>query len=284
MSATDAVGTVLDRGYPALLRKILTEGTTRTDRTGVGTLEVWAPDPLHYDLSRCTPRLTQRYIPFRPARYEACWILSGSGNARYLEDNGVGIWRSWGDPYTRDLGPVYGPQLRGTGSSGVDQLEYVLRMLETEPTSRRIMWNLWNPADLGYMALPPCHLSCQFRADDEWLDMILYMRSCDVMLGLPADLNLYAIIQTLIARYSGLRPRNLTVMVGSAHVYLNMLEEAIEVLRADTETYPTPLPPPLKVADDAPMHPADVKPEHLSCGKPYRFGLVMNDLYKKVAV
>lgn len=273
-----------DGGYLALLDRCLAAGSDRTDRTGVGMRELWAPDPLRFDLSRESPRLTVRYIPFRPARYEACWLLSGQHNASWLEKRGVGIWSSWGDPETRELGPVYGAQLRGTaGSATVDQLARVCRGIREEPHSRRLYWNLWNPADIDDMALPPCHLACQFNVaeDTRQLNMILYMRSADLMLGLPADLNMYAIVQTAIARYTGLTPGRLTVMIGSAHIYRNMVTEARTLVQ---ESLMLPLPGPVTITDDAPLFPGDLEPHHVVAGKGYKAQRPMPQLYRKVAV
>ena len=72
-----------------------------------------------------------------------------------------------------DLGPVYGFQWRHFGAQyvdskadykgqGVDQLANVIHKLKRNPYDRRIILSAWNPADLGKMALPPCHMFAQF--------------------------------------------------------------------------------------------------------------------------
>ncbi len=45
---------------------------------------------------------------------------------------------------------------------GVDQLADCINKIRTSPEDRRIIMTAWNPADLDKMALPPCHMFCQF--------------------------------------------------------------------------------------------------------------------------
>lgn len=151
-----------------------------------------------------------------------------------------------------DLGPVYGFQWRHFGAAyqdchadysgkGVDQLAEVVRKLRENPYDRRIILSAWNPADLGKMALPPCHMFAQFyvsfpaaaaiRADGSkrgTLHTLLYQRSCDMGLGVPFNIASYALLAHMLARECDLVPGTLTHTMGDAHVYLDH-REALEV-------------------------------------------------------
>lgn len=49
-----------------------------------------------------------------------------------------------------------------TYTTGVDQLADCIDKIKNNPEDRRIIMSAWNPADLNLMALPPCHMFCQF--------------------------------------------------------------------------------------------------------------------------
>jgi thymidylate synthase len=68
-------------------------------------------------------------------------------------------WRFFGAPY-KDCHASY-------AGLGVDQLAQVIHAIKTNPNDRRIIMSAWNPTDLGKMALPPCHVMCQFYVDTE---------------------------------------------------------------------------------------------------------------------
>lgn len=98
------------------------------------------------------------------------------------------------DREENDLGPVYGFQWRHFGAKytnmhadysgqGVDQLAQVIHTIKTNPNDRRIILSAWNPSDLKLMALPPCHMFCQFYVADGELSCTMYQRSCDMGLG-----------------------------------------------------------------------------------------------------
>jgi thymidylate synthase len=107
-------------------------------------------------------------------------IWDGNGSQDFLESRGLGH-REPGD-----LGPVYGFQWRHFGAKyedmhtnytgkGVDQLQDCIDKIINNPEDRRIIMSAWNPADLDEMALPPCHMFCQF-----------YVRFLSRMLGLDS--------------------------------------------------------------------------------------------------
>ena len=142
------------------------------------------------------------------------------------------IWRAQGD-----LGPVYGFQWRHFGAQyvnrdadysgqGFDQLADVIHKIKNKPNDRRIIMSAWNPAALHEMALPPCHMFCQFfvavscsceraqtyaltacllRVQNGEVSCLMYQRSCDMGLGVPFNIASYALLTRLIAQVCGLK-------------------------------------------------------------------------------
>lgn len=114
-----------------------------------------------------------------------------------------------------------------TKNQGIDQLSQAIETIRLDPFSRRIVVSAWNVSDLEHMALPPCHMYYQFyvRSDGKTLDLIVYMRSCDVALGLPFNIASYAALLCIVANITDKTPGDLHMMLGDAHVYLNHVEQ-----------------------------------------------------------
>jgi hypothetical protein len=83
---------------------------------------------------------------------------------------------------------------------GVDQLAEVIHKIKTNPSDRRIVLSAWNPEALCEMALPPCHMFCQFYVANGELSCTMYQRSCDLGLGVPFNIASYALLTRLIAQ------------------------------------------------------------------------------------
>lgn len=112
----------------------------------------------------------------------------------------------------------------------LDQVRKLIDGLKSDPLGRRHIVSAWNVADLGEMALPPCHAWHQcYAGGDEWLDMQVYQRSWDVALGAPFNICAYALLLHLYARATGRKPRRLAFCYGDAHIYLNHVEQMRKV-------------------------------------------------------
>ncbi len=225
--------------YLDLLRHVLNHGTRKSDRTGTGTLSVFGYQ-MRFDLGAGFPLLTTKKVHTRSVIHELLWFLRGETNIRYLKDNKVTIWDEWADE-NGELGPVYGYQWRSWPTPDgrhVDQIAQVVEQLKRNPDSRRIIVSAWNVAEIGKMALPPCHTLFQFYVADGKLSCQLYQRSADIFLGVPFNIASYALLTLMMAQVTGLKPGDFVHTLGDTHLYLNHLEQANLQLTRD----PRPLP------------------------------------------
>ncbi len=225
--------------YLDLLDHVLIHGARKDDRTGTGTLSVFGYQ-MRFDLQRGFPLLTTKRVHTRSVIAELLWFISGSTNIKWLQGQGVTIWDEWADP-DGELGPVYGYQWRSwpTPDGGhVDQLRTVIESIRANPDSRRHIVSAWNVAELGEMALPPCHMMFQFYVADNRLSCQLYQRSADIFLGVPFNIASYALLTQMVAQVCGLQPGEFVHTLGDAHLYVNHLEQA----RLQLSREPRPLP------------------------------------------
>ncbi|HEY0766657.1 MAG TPA: thymidylate synthase [Steroidobacteraceae bacterium] len=225
--------------YLELMRRIRTEGVRKDDRTGTGTLSVFAHQ-MRFDLAQGFPLITTKKIHLRSVVYELLWFLRGDTNVAWLREHGVTIWDAWADAHG-ELGPVYGKQWRAWPAAdgrAIDQIAQAVERLKADPDSRRIIVSAWNVGELERMRLMPCHAFFQFHVAAGRLSCQLYQRSADVFLGVPFNIASYALLTHLFAQQCDLNPGELIWCGGDCHLYLNHLEQA------DLQLTRTPLAPP----------------------------------------
>ena len=112
----------------------------------------------------------------------------------------------------------------------VDQIDNVIAQIKTNPSSRRLIVSAWNPAEIGTMALPPCHVLFQFYVENGELSCQLYQRSADLFLGVPFNIASYSLLTMMAAQVCDLRPGDFVHTFGDLHLYQNHLEQAREQL------------------------------------------------------
>jgi len=247
-----------DEAYHQLLCRIVNDGVKKQDRTGTGTLSVFG-HMMRFGLSKGVPLITTKKIHLKSIIHELLWMLSGSTNIKYLKDNGVTIWDEWADE-NGELGPVYGSQWRAWPNTEIyartdmeakaspydlwawdenpiDQIDEIVKTLQQNPWSRRIMLSAWNVAEVPKMRLPPCHFNAQFNVSPgEWseivpgerrvLNCLMSIRSWDVFLGGPFNIAQYALLTMMFAQVCDLEPGELVISSGDTHLYLNHIEQA----------------------------------------------------------
>ena len=237
--------------YHDLLEDILNNGEHKEDRTGVGTISVFARQ-LRFNLAEGFPAITTKKLAWKSVVSELLWFLEGSGNERRLAEilypNGSAdkttIWTGNAQaPYwlpkakfNGDLGRVYGVQWRQWGE--VDQVAKLIEGIKNDPAGRRHIISAWNVDELDQMALPPCHVMSQYYVSNGKLSCHMYQRSVDVFLGLPFNIASYALLTHMIAQVCGLEVGELIISTGDTHIYSNHIEQVREQL--SREEYPLP--------------------------------------------
>ena len=238
--------------YLDLLQDILDNGVSKGDRTGTGTLSVFARQYRH-DLADGFPLLTTKKLHLKSIINELIWFLNGDTNTAWLKENGVSIWDEWATE-SGDLGPLYGAQWTAwpTRDGGaINQIDYVVDCLRKNPDSRRILFHGWNVeylpdesvspqenVEAGRMALPPCHLLYQFYVANGRLSAQLYIRSSDTFLGLPYNTASLAVLVMMLAQQCDLEPGEIIITTGDSHLYSNHLEQVREQLSREPRVLP----------------------------------------------
>jgi thymidylate synthase len=229
----------INTSYEQLLEHVLTTGARKTDRTGTGTRSVFGHQ-MRYDLAAGFPLVTTKKVHLKSVVYELLWFLRGDSNVRWLQEHGVRIWDDWADD-DGELGPVYGVQWRSwptPSGDHIDQISELIDAIRATPDSRRLVVSAWNVAELGAMALPPCHAFFQFYVADGALSCQLYQRSADLFLGVPFNIASYALLTHMVAAQTGYRPGEFVWTGGDCHIYDNHVEQVTEQL--SREPYPFP--------------------------------------------
>lgn len=234
------------RQYLDLLRHVIENGLEKDDRTGTGTQSCFGYQ-MRFDLVEGFPLVTTKKLHVKSIIYELLWFLKGETNIAYLQEHGVRIWDEWANK-DGELGPVYGKQWRswtGADRKQIDQISELIKLLKTNPDSRRMIVSSWNVAELPEMALMPCHVLFQFYSappkavgGKRRLSCQLYQRSADVFLGVPFNIASYALLTLMIAQVTDMEPGEFIHSFGDVHLYNNHREQAALQL---TRT-PNPLP------------------------------------------
>lgn len=266
MTQETSIENTEEKQYLNLCKRIIDSGEFRPDRTGTGTLSIFAPPQLRFDLSNETfPLLTTKRVFTKGIILELLWFIKGCTDGNVLSEQNVKIWEGNGSREyldsigltknrVNDLGPVYGFQWRHFGAEyktcednydgqGYDQLAEVIHKIKTNPYDRRIIMSAWNPPDFKKMALPPCHVFCQFfvsfpEGRKPRLSCQMYQRSCDMGLGVPFNIASYALLTIMIAHVCDMEPGEFIHTLGDAHVYKDHIEALNEQISREPRSFP----------------------------------------------
>ena len=253
--------------YLNLIKKILERGNLEKGRNG-NTLSIFG-ESMRFSLENGKiPILTTKKVAWKTCLKELLWFVRGETDTKLLQKQGVHIWdantsREFLD--SRDLklypegmsGPSYGYQWRNFGANyncfsgkhltddypynGVDQLQNIIEQLKNPETrnSRRLILNAWNPKQLDQMALPHCHMMCQFNVHDgNKLSCAMFQRSSDFFLGIPFNIASYSMLTHLLAKHCGLEAYEFIHFMGNCHLYENAID--VTKLQITREPYPFP--------------------------------------------
>jgi thymidylate synthase len=251
-----------EQQYLNLIRNILENGTWEEGRNGK-TKAIFG-NMMRFSLKDGKiPILTTKKTAWKTCLKELLWFIRGKTNNKLLTEQGVHIWdgnssrnfldsRGLQEYEVDELGPVYGHQWRHFNAKwqgdnhdysgeGVDQLQYIIDQLKNceTRTNRRLVLSAWNPCQLDEMALPPCHILCQFNVHDgNKLSCSMYQRSSDEFLGQPINIASYSFLTHLIAKHCGLEAYEFVYFMGNCHIY----ENAIDACKLQITRTPFPFP------------------------------------------
>eukprot|EP00871_Galdieria_phlegrea_P005648 jgi/Galph1/6084/GphlegSOOS_G4688.1 len=245
--------------YLELVQTVMEHGIFKNDRTGIGTLSIFGHQ-MRFNLRHHFPLLTTKKVFWKGVVHELLWFIRGSTNAKELGEKNVHIWDGNAsraflnqiglyDREEGDLGPIYGFQWRHFGAKyrtmhdkyqneGVDQLADIVESLKKNPNSRRMILTAWNPSAIPEMALPPCHVLCQFYVSDGYLSCHMYQRSCDMGLGVPFNIASYALLTYIMAKIVNMSPGDLIYSMGDVHIYSNHIGPLMIQLNRKPRTFP----------------------------------------------
>jgi thymidylate synthase len=249
--------------YHSALCHVLIDGEDKSDRTGVGTRSVFGYQ-IRFDLTAGFPAVTTKKLAWRSVVGELLWFLEGSTDERRLAEitfekkrnllvDNKTIWTAnadnqgnalgyRNDGLVKELGPVYGYQWRNFDGcelqDGVDQIEWLINEIKTNPDSRRLILSAWNPNQLSQMALPPCHTMSQFNVTNGKLSCQLYQRSADMFLGVPFNIASYALLTHMLAQICDLEVGDFVHTIGDAHIYQNHMEQVNQQIQRKPKNLP----------------------------------------------
>lgn len=184
------------------------------------------------DLQEGFPILTLREINWKAAIDEIIWIYMKLSND--VNELNSKIWDSWKDDQDK-IHKAYGYQIAKPTIGYNSQIEYVLGELKTNPSSRRIMMNMFDAKEQGdksKKSLIECAYATHFSVDDGKLDMALIQRSGDMHTAAGFggwNTVQYAFLQHAIAQEVGLEVGNFAHFIQDLHEY-NKHEEVGNIL------------------------------------------------------
>jgi thymidylate synthase len=244
--------------YLDLLNKILEQGITSNDRTGIGTKSLFG-EQIKFDLTTGFPAMTTKKLAWKSVVSELLWFIEGSNDERRLAEilygtrdpSKITIWTAnaissyWKSKarFDGDVGKIYGYQWRNWQRPGymgrVDQLNNLILGLTTDPFSRRHILMAYNPGEIDMMALPPCHMMSQYYVRNGYLSCHMYQRSVDTFLGLSFNIASYSLLTHMIAQVCNLSAYELIISMGDVHIYNNHFEAVQEQLKRQPYQLPT---------------------------------------------
>lgn len=235
--------------YLALIQSIIASGKLNKNRTGVDTYAMTGAQLRIPVNNSILPAITCRPVYPKIAIEEMMFFLRGESDTQTLRDKKIHIWdgntnRKFLDDHHLgylpewNMGRGYGVQMRRFGTDGetIDQIDQLVHDIVRTPESRRLIVTHWNPNDLNKVALPPCHVMHQYIIDDDQMDCVLTMRSCDLVYGFPYNILEYAFLMHWLCRAVHItggkqyHPRELVINMGNAHVYTTQIEYIEKVI------------------------------------------------------
>lgn len=217
---------------------------------------------MRFDMKDGFPAVTTKKLFFKSVKAELLWFLQGSRDVKDLQRLGSKIWdaNAYADYWTPkaefdgDVGRAYGTQWRdwrGPDGEQVDQIANVINTIRENPNDRRMIVTSWNPAEIDKTALPPCHCFFKFSVLDGKLNLHLFQRSADALLGIPFNIASYSLLLHMVSQVTGLSAGTFIHTLDDVHIYENHIEQVKEQLAREPLLLPALwLNPEIKNVDD----------------------------------
>ena len=242
-----------ENSYLNLMKNLIYFGDCRKTRNGI-TYSSFGKT-LEFEIKNSFPLFTTKKVFFRGIIEELLFFLNGKTDSKLLEAKGVNIWKantttefikSRNLNYSEgDMGPMYGFNWLHYGAKytncktnyinqGINQLEYVIKLLKEDPMSRRIIMTTYNPSTAEEGVLYPCHgIAIQFyvnkKGDTYYVSCSMTQRSADVACGIPYNVASYAALTYILCKHLGdnYKPDRLIINLGDVHLYEEHINEAL---------------------------------------------------------
>jgi len=252
-----------EQQYLNTVRNIINNGYEQDDRTGVGTFTDVGVQ-MKFNLRNSTlPLMTSRRTFYRGAIEELLWLLRGETDITSLKEKNIHIWDGnttkefiknrglEGIVPENSVGTLYGFQFRNWNGdwiewrdnhnrTGIDQLKKILDLMKNDPGSRRILASNYNVGQTQTGVLEPCHALYSFNLDEKRKELhsLLWMRSADMLCGVPLNILHVSIMAHIFSKMIGYEAATFTFQAANAHVYKNHVPDAL--VQIDREPFEFP--------------------------------------------
>lgn len=222
----------VNEALPAGLAVLLHHGIEEDSRAGRVVVAPWPVSTVYHH-----PRERVLLSPHRNANpffhlVEAMWMLAGRDDCDFLDRYVSDFSARFGEPHTKRQHGAYGFRwMRWFGDETViDQLQALAELLRTDPTTRRAVLTMWDPAaDLvpdGPKRDIPCNTQAYFRVRDGVLHMLVTCRSNDIIWGAyGANAVHFSFLLEYMAAMAGLEVGTYTQMSFNFHAYSEVLDK-----------------------------------------------------------
>ena len=252
--------------YKDLIRTILEKGTwgpsPMVDENGneIRTITYMGAINRFNILEDGVPFVTERDISgfWKSAVNELFAFINGARTQKELEEFGCNWWKSWVTEEkcakrgleTGDLGPgSYGaafanfPTIDG---ETFNQFKEIVKQMKERPELKTHFISPWIPQytirNKDYqqkVVVCPCHGWIHFRILDGKLNMVMFQRSCDVLVGLVSNWAQYSALLLAMAKVLDLVPGEFVHIISDAHIFENQLYLVDEILGRESRAFPT---------------------------------------------
>ena len=256
-----------DEQYKNLIREVLDHGTwgpsPMVDKDGneVRTIDYLGATPVRFNiLKNGAPIITERDISafWKAAVGELLAFINGAHTQSELEEFGCKWWKFWATEEkckkrgleTGDLGPgSYGAAFANFPTAegkGFNQFAEIIKQIKERPELKAHFISPWIPQytirnkdHTQKVVVVPCHGWIHFRVLNGKLNMVMFQRSCDILIGCPSNWAQYSCLLLAMSEVLGLEPNEFVHMISDAHIYENQLPWVDEILGRESRALPT---------------------------------------------